>query len=377
MNAGAEKMKLGADVQEIERIAEKNNFSGVISGFSRGGFAYAGSFGFRDRARRLSPDADTLFGIASGTKTFTAAAILALAAAGRLSLESRVLDITGPLDGIDSQTEIRHLLTHTSGIWDYYDEELVTDFDHFTTAIPWSELTTPADYLPLFTGHQPKFRPEERFSYSNGGYVLLGCCLELVTGQLYRDAVRDLVLEPAGMVRSGFHAFGELPENTAVGYCPVYREAGSTCESSEPLTFCRWETNADRLPLRGGGDGGMYTSALELQRFWEALYGGALLGSSMPSPGKLNLPGNFGLSNMLDEMVMPRQQVGSSLWYGYGIYIQEIGNRRIWRMSGCDAGVGCEAWYQPETGRGWSLLSNVTDGASVMVPATAALFQKG
>jgi len=75
-------------------------------------------------------------------------------------------------------------------------------------------------------------------------------------------------------------------------------------------------------------------------------------------------------------MVMPRQQVGSSLWYGYGIYIQEIGNRRIWRMSGCDAGVGCEAWYQPETGRGWSLLSNVTDGASVMVPAIAALLKK-
>jgi CubicO group peptidase (beta-lactamase class C family) len=63
-----------------------------------------------------------------------------------------------------------------------------------------------------------KFRPGERYSYSNGGYVFLGILIEKLTGMLYRDFIREHVLQAANMHRSGFYAFNDLPENTANGY---------------------------------------------------------------------------------------------------------------------------------------------------------------
>src|SRR5678816_509780 len=120
---------------------------------------------------------------------------------------------------------IDHLLTHTSGVYDYLDEDVVGDIDQFVLPIPPSTLLTPRDYLPMLVAGPPKFSPGERFSYSNGGYVLLGLALEFAGGRPYHALVEDLVLRPCGMADSGFFRFDRLPPRVATGYVET-REGG-------------------------------------------------------------------------------------------------------------------------------------------------------
>ena len=240
-------------------------FSGVISIFRDGSTLFNQAFGYRDIKNQLPNTTGTIFGIASGTKIFTALGIGVLIDQGRLSLDTAVGEIDASYTGfIDGRATIRQLLTHTSGIYDYYDEEIEQDFDHFSVAIPWSELETPADYYPLLEGQVMKFQPGERYSYSNGGYVFLGMLIEKLTGMLYRDFIREHVLQVANMHRSGFYAFNDLPENTANGYLEDRRT-----------------TNIYQLPPRGGGDGGMYTTTEDLRAFWYSLFSNRILSEEL------------------------------------------------------------------------------------------------
>ena len=225
----------------LEKKASETAFSGVISVFKDDSTVFNKAFGYRDIKNKLPNTTATRFGIASGTKIFTALGIGVLVDQGLISLGTTVGEIDQAYSGfIDEQATIAHLLTHTSGIYDYYDEEIEQDFEHFSVEIPWYELETPSEYYPLFKNQPMKFSPGERFSYSNGGYVFLGMIIEKLTGMLYRDFIHKHVLKAAGMHHSGFYAFNDLPENTACGYFEDRRR-----------------TNIYQLPLRGGGDGGM------------------------------------------------------------------------------------------------------------------------
>jgi CubicO group peptidase (beta-lactamase class C family) len=171
--------------QRIEQLASETKFSGVISIFRDASTLYTKAYGYRDIKNHLPNTTNTAFGIASGTKFFTALGIGVLIDQGLLSLDTTIGKIAQEYAGfIDQQATIQQLLTHTSGIYDYYDEEIETDFENFFVEIPWYKLETPSDYYPLFKGHVPKFRPGERYSYSNGGFVLLGMLIEKLTGSL-------------------------------------------------------------------------------------------------------------------------------------------------------------------------------------------------
>ncbi len=82
---------------------------------------------------------------------------------------------------------------------DYFDEEKITDFDHFTVSRPWYELTGPRDYLAVFPDEPMKFSPGTHFSYSNGGYILLGVVIEELTGLKYQDYVEQSIFRAIGI----------------------------------------------------------------------------------------------------------------------------------------------------------------------------------
>jgi CubicO group peptidase (beta-lactamase class C family) len=109
-----------------------------------------------------------------------------------------------------------------------------------------------------------KFRPGERYSYTNGGYVFLEMLIEKLTGVLYRNFIREHVLRAANMHKSGIYVFNDLPENTANGYLEDRRT-----------------TNIYQLPLRGGGDGGMYTTTDDLRAFWDSLFSNRILSEEL------------------------------------------------------------------------------------------------
>ena len=165
------------------------------------------------------PDADTVFRIASMTKSFTASAILALRDDGQLRLddlaEDYVPELRGwPLVSPDSaRISIRHLLTMTAG---------------FPTDDPWGDRQQglPLEEFATFLAGGVSFAwaPGTRFEYSNLGYAILGRVITAVTGVAYPDYIRHLLLRPLGMTRTGYEAEEfEVPGQQTAGPAGVAR----------------------------------------------------------------------------------------------------------------------------------------------------------
>lgn len=318
-------------IREIELAAPEMEFWGVISIFKNDSTGLSKAFGYRDVKNRLNNTTGTRFAIASGTKLFTALGIGVLIDRGLISLATTMREIGQEYTGfIDKRATILQLLTHTSGIYDYYDEEIEQDYEHFSVEIPWYALATPSDYYPLFKGKAMKYPPGERYSYSNGGYVFLGLLIEKLTGTLYRDFVHDHVLQPAGMNRSGFYAFNDLPEDTANGYLKDRRT-----------------TNIYQLPLRGGGDGGMYTTTDDLRALWDSLFSYRILSEELTT-----------------TYLKTHAVLDTSNGYGCGVFKRL--DDSMFAIVGGDAGVGFTSWYFVQDRLTISILSNITNGDEEM-----------
>jgi CubicO group peptidase (beta-lactamase class C family) len=108
----------------------------------------------------------------------------------------------------------------------------------------------------------PQFEPGTSNAYSNAGYVVLGLLIERLSGQDYYTYVRDHILEPAGMTRTGSFFVDSLPPNTAIGYT-------TGRENSPPGTPLH--PNTQELPGRGSSAGGGYSTAQDLLKFLTAL----------------------------------------------------------------------------------------------------------
>jgi CubicO group peptidase (beta-lactamase class C family) len=318
-------------IQRIEQVASETEFSGVISIFKDSSALYTKAYGYRDIKNHLPNTTSTVFGIASGTKFFTALGIGVLIDQGLLSLDTTIGEMSPEYTSfIDEDATVLHLLTHTSGIYDYYDEEIEQDFEHFFVEIPWYKLETPSDYFPLFKGHTAKFHPGERYSYSNGGFVFLGMLIEKLTGSLYRDFIREHVLQVANMHHSGFYAFNELPENAAHGYLTDRRT-----------------TNIYHLPLRGGGDGGMYTTTADLRAFWDSLFSHRILSTELTATF-LKTHYTFDTAS------------------GYGCGVQKRLDDSMFAIVGGDAGIGFDSRHIVPERLTINILSNITNGEEEM-----------
>ncbi len=322
--------------QILDTSIEKNTFSGVVYVRQRGQVVYERVAGYADRSNKRANTLDTRFGIASGTKFFTALAIGKLIEAGKLEFSTKVAEcIPWNFPRYSSEITIQQLLTHTSGIPDYYDEEENEDFDNFTVAIPWSELRGPKDYLSVFPDEEMKFVPGERFSYSNGGYILLGVVIEEIAGMPYRDFVTQEIFVPARMTRSGYFAMNKLPENTAFGYI---EEADG-----------EWRTNIYNLPIIGASDGGAFTTAHDLAKLWDAFWGYEILSQEM-----------------VELFTQPYSKVeseGPHEHYGHGIWIHDGDIGREAYIIGCDAGVSMRSGVIRAKDTLVTVLSNTTEGA--------------
>lgn len=324
-------------VKTLDASIEAHGFSGVASIRHHGQILYERAAGYADRSNRLANSLGTRFGIASGTKFFTALAIGKLIAAQKLSFATTLKDCL-PLDfpRYSPEITIRHLLTHTSGIPDYFDEEKVADSDHFFVSRPWYELKGPRDYLAVFPDEPMKFPPGTRFSYSNGGYILLGLVIEEVTGLPYQRYVEQAIFQAIGMTRSGYFAFNQLPEQTALGYI---EEAGS------------WRTNIYNLPIVGASDGGAYTTLEDLATMWHAFWAHEILPRE--------------LVEVYAAPYVKAETEGEDTYWGHGLWIKNMdveGSSEVY-TTGCDAGVSFRSGVRRDVDLQVTVISNTTHGA--------------
>lgn len=222
------------DIEEI--IAQQDQpFSGVVMVRLGGEVMHAQGYGLAHRAEEIPNRINTRFGTASGTKTFTAVAVCQLADAGRIDLDAPINTyIREGLPKYDPEVTVHQLLSHTSGIADYLDDDL-SDEDYAALFTRYSVhiLRGPADYLPMFPDGMA-FKPGERFLYNNGAYILLALLVELQSGMPYAQYVEEQVFARAGMIDSGFFESDHLPARTAVHMLQLrtWLDSGMPCTAT-------------------------------------------------------------------------------------------------------------------------------------------------
>ena len=318
---------------DLDDIAADTGFSGVVRFDGPRGGAVVRASGLADRAHAIPNEPDTQLGIASGTKGFTALVVMRLAEDGALSLSTTARSLLGAdLPLVDERVTVEHLLAHRSGIGDYLDEELDLDLAEYLMPVPAQQLATTDDYLAVLGGHPPKFPPGERFAYCNSGYVLLALIAERVTGTPFHELVRDLVCVPAAMDDTAFLRSDDLPGRAALGYVSV---DGS------------WRTNVFHLPVRGSGDGGLYTTAADMARLWRAVFAGSIVGEAT-----------------LATMLRKRSDASAGRGYGLGFWLPAGGDAV--QLEGGDAGVAFCSVHDVKRLVTWTLLSNTGEGSGAI-----------
>ena len=169
--------------------------------------------GVADEARDTPIRADDHFRIASISKTFVAVAVLRLVERGLLRLDSRVDDwVPGLLP--DATITIRQLLQHTSGLFDYADDE---SWWSQVMADPTRRWTAP-EVISVATGHDPYFAPGKSWHYSNTGYAALGLVLQAATGRTPAQVVTKEVIRPLHLAHTYVASMPTLRPPFAHGY---------------------------------------------------------------------------------------------------------------------------------------------------------------
>ncbi|MEM1003061.1 MAG: serine hydrolase [Bacteroidota bacterium] len=138
---------------------------------------------------------DTKYGLASMGKMFTSISILQLQENGQLSLDQTIGAILTDYPNNEAkQITIEQLLSHTSGLGDFFGPEFDKNQDHINSL---------SDILPYFVSDPLEFKPGERMRYSNAGFIVLGLIIEETTGIDYNTYVTNHILEPTGMTATG------------------------------------------------------------------------------------------------------------------------------------------------------------------------------
>jgi D-alanyl-D-alanine carboxypeptidase len=152
--------------------------------------------------------------IASVSKTFVATVVLQLAAEGRLQLADPVERwLPGSVPNGTAIT-IRQLLNHTSGLFDYTNDEAAVEAEIANPSRVW----TPRDLLSVAFSHPPLFAPGADWSYSNTNYVVLGLVVEAVTGKKLEQVLAERLFEPLDLHATSFPHGLSVPEPFAHGY---------------------------------------------------------------------------------------------------------------------------------------------------------------
>ena len=273
----------------------------------RGGeVLYERYFGLASLPDGAPVDADTRFNIASVSKQFTAVAVLQLVADGKVALDAPVVRYFPEYtDSLWQKVELRHLLSHSSGIPDergylsreskvHGDEALATEYFRWL------------DHL--------HFEPGTAYEYINPTFVLLGQLVERVSGQSFTAYMQEHVFAPSGMTQTAY--IGEESPRAAHAY-EYEREEGESEESGAdrpggPHVWYEYDYGEETF-FGTRPDGGLYTTPRDFVKWEEAL------------PGLLP-------ENLLLQAWTPQTEVSGSpwsdyqnrpgTWYGYGWFVE-------------------------------------------------------
>jgi CubicO group peptidase (beta-lactamase class C family) len=344
--------KLESAFPEIDRLfrafAGRSRVPGIAYGvIIDGRLAHAGAVGHRDIRTKAPVDADTVFRIASMTKSFTALCIMRLRDEGRLSLDDPAERYVPELAGLVHPTAdspritIRHLLSHAEG---------------FPEDNPWGDrqlAATEAEMSAMMTRGIPfSTAPGTAYEYSNFGFAILGRIVANVSGMPYRQYLRANILGPLGMTSTTLEAAEVPPDRLAHGY---------RLEGSELV-------DEPALPDGAFGPmGGMLTSARDLAAY-VAFLSSAWPARDDPDPGPVRRSSLREMQQVWrpSPATVSRDAVDAPLeliagGYGFGLRVwQTCGLPHVVAHSGGLPGFGSHMRWLPEHGVAVIAMGNLT-----------------
>ncbi|MFK8162133.1 MAG: serine hydrolase [Lewinella sp.] len=287
--------------ETIDQLGKEDVFSGVVLLRRGDETLLKEAYGLADLDTKEVNDLNTKFNLASMNKMFTATAIMQLREAGQLDLQDFVghhLPDYPDLAVRDSVT-IEQLLTHTSGLGDFFNEK-------FEQREPAS-VRTLDDYFSLFVGDPLNFKPGEEFAYSNAGYIVLGLIIEQLTGRSYYDHIHEKIFMPLAMNDTGWGHSDTIVPGLAKAY-------------GLPDSLGVWQENP-YLGIKGSSAGGGFSTVGDLSKFVDGLKSNRLVSAKT-----------------LAEMTDDRFENG----YGYGFSLRDLNGWKVYGHNGGFPGVSGE-----------------------------------
>jgi CubicO group peptidase (beta-lactamase class C family) len=266
-----------------EEMASLHEPSLAISIVNDGQLIFAKGYGMSDVENNVPATADTVYRIASLSKSLTATAAMRLVEERRLDLDAPVQKYCPAFPTKQWPITVRDVLTHQSGIRHYQNDEESINTRHYTSI---NEALT-----QNFAKDSLLFQPGTRFSYSSYGYIVLGCVMEGASAMSYTRYMQQSIFGPAGMTSTRLDdVFAIIP----------HRARGYSVDKDGKLQNAIFVDISNKLP-----GSGINSTARDLGLFMVALYGGKLV-----TPATWN------------QMITPaKMRDGKPTIYGYGWFV--------------------------------------------------------
>ena len=314
----------------------------------RGRILFEKGYGVRELSSHASIDPQTNFRLASCTKQFTAMAIMLLVHDGKLQYEDHLTDFFPDFPAYGRAITIRHLLTHTAGLPDY---ETLMEQEEKAKGPIWSaqHQIQNAEVLSLLEKQAAgKFAPGTSWDYSNSGYVVLAQIIAKVSGMPYREFLYQKIFSSVGMNHTVVYQKGvNEVSRRALGHSKENDALVETDQSATSATL---------------GDGGIYSSVVDLAKWDEALQKHTLLSEKEMLPALTPVSLADG-----SEPHWPKHgdsdnlAPGKPVSYGYGWFLDPYkGRSRMWH-SGTTMGFRTVIQRFPPDSLTIIVLSNRTD----------------
>ena len=312
--------ELAAQLQAaLDRIRVTNSVPGMSAAVTLpSGARWAGVSGRAEVDPDVSVTTTTPFVIGSITKTFVAATIMRLADEGALSIDDPLSNWLPDFARAD-QISLRMLLSHTSGVFNYFEHPSYNRLVFGTATLVW----TPQQVLDEFVAG-PYCEPGTCYHYSNTGYILLGRVIEQQTGLTLGTVFRQWWFEPLGLDQTSFQGDDPPPPNGAYGH--LLRTGDRLIELDD---------GTDYRPTRSAATvawavGAIESTAADTATWCQALYGGQLLSEAA-------------LAEMTNFAANPYSRGA----YGLGTRTRLLDGRRMVGHTGSLRGYYAAAWHFP------------------------------
>ena len=306
--------------QTLSRLQVDEDFNGNVLIYEKGEVLYEKSFGFKDYDKQLKLNENSLFNIASVSKTITATAIMQLVERRRLRLSDPVTKYLPEIK--HKNITIRNLLTHTSGLTELQKPAIRKSIEG--KGVNNKEFMANLQKLDL----PLEFEPGTKYSYSNTNYISLAMIIEKVTGMSFPDYVQTRIFQRAGM-KAYFFNRGVIDERRSDIVGAFYRDGFLRPKwvNAKNLGFVkRLRATIDNLY----GSGQIFTTARDLLKFHKALQSGRLL--KRRTLERMYRPNR--LVNGKDYRVTPVPNFPSRQGLGWEVAVDNSGGRVVYHPGG-------------------------------------------